>query len=75
MRTTINVDDALFDELLRRTGARTKTAAVRIALEEFIRLKRREELIALRGKVEFIDNLDELREAEIQEMKELYGDG
>jgi Arc/MetJ family transcription regulator len=74
VRTTINVDDGIFEELMRRTGARTKTAAVRIALEEYIRLKRKEELLALRGKVEFVDNWRELRELEIQEMKETWGD-
>ena len=74
MRTTINVDDHLFEELMRRTGARTKTAAVRIALEEYIRLMRVRELISLRGKVDIADNWRELRELEIQEMKETWGD-
>lgn len=74
MRTTINVDDHLFEELIRRTGARTKTAAVRIALEEYIRLMRVKELIAMRGKVDIEDNWRELRELEIQEMKETWGD-
>jgi len=74
MRTTINVDDSLFEELMRRTGARTKTAAVRIALEEYIRLMRVKELLSLRGKLEIEDNWRELRELEIQEMKETWGD-
>ena len=74
MRTTINVDDHLFEELMRRTGARTKTAAVRIALKEYIRLMRVRELISLRGKVDIADNWRELRELEIQEMKETWGD-
>lgn len=74
MRTTINVDDHLFEELIRRTGAHTKTAAVRIALEEFIRLKRKEELLSLRGKVDILDNWRELRQLEIQETKDTWGD-
>jgi Arc/MetJ family transcription regulator len=74
MRTTINVDDHLFEELMRRTGARTKTAAVRTALHEYIRLKRKEDLLALRGKVDILDNWRELRQLEIQEMKDTWGD-
>lgn len=53
MRTTLNVDDDLFDELLELTEARTKTEAVRLALREFIRFKRLEALLGMRGTVEF----------------------
>jgi len=74
MRTTINIDDRLFGELMRRTGARTKTAAVRAALEEFIRLKRREDLLSLHGKLDFDVDWAELRELEIQEHHDVFGD-
>ncbi|MBW8878782.1 MAG: type II toxin-antitoxin system VapB family antitoxin [Acidobacteria bacterium] len=67
MRTTIHVEDALFADLMRLTHAPTKTQAVRDALKEFIRLRRKEELLALRGRLEIEDNWRQLRESELEE--------
>jgi len=53
MRTTINVDDEVLKFVLKETGAPTKTAAVRQALEDFVRRKKIEKLIALKGKIRF----------------------
>jgi Arc/MetJ family transcription regulator len=39
MRTTLNVDDRLFDELMRLTQAKTKTEAVHVALNGRARWK------------------------------------
>ena len=61
MRTTLNVDDSLFPDLMHLTRARTKTEAVRLALREFVRQKRKEQLLALRGKLDLVDNWRELR--------------
>ncbi|HEV8580265.1 MAG TPA: type II toxin-antitoxin system VapB family antitoxin, partial [Thermoanaerobaculia bacterium] len=38
MRTTLNIEDDLFADLMRLTHATTKTQAVRDALKEYIRL-------------------------------------
>jgi len=64
MRTTINVEDKVFDSLVTLTGARTKTEAVNRALAEYIRLKRKEELIGLSGKIRLKENWRKLRELE-----------
>ncbi len=53
MRTTINVDDATLNFVMKETGATTKTQAIRQALEEYIRHRKIEKLIALGGKVRF----------------------
>lgn len=74
MRTTINIDDGIFAELMRTTGARTKTEAVRLALEEFVRLKAKEELLALKGKVEVDDVRDDLHLADRRRRAEMFGD-
>ena len=55
MRTTIHIEDGLFADIMRLTHAATKTQAVRDALKEFIRLRRKEELLALQGRLEIED--------------------
>jgi len=67
MRTTINVMDSIFEEIMVITGARTKTEAVNRALQEFVRLKRKQELINLSGKIHIEENWKEIREAEKSE--------
>jgi hypothetical protein len=52
---------------MRLTHATTKTQAVRDALKELIRLRRKEELLALRGRLEIEDNWRQLRESELEE--------
>lgn len=61
MRTTVNVDDELFEELMNMSGAETKTEAVRMAIAEYVRHRRKRRLLAMRGKVEVDDNLEKLR--------------
>ena len=53
MRTTINVDDAVMKVVMQETKAATKTEAVRRALEDFLRRRNAEAIIALKGKVKF----------------------
>ncbi len=67
MRTTINVRDSIFEEIIVITGARTKTEAVNRALREYVRLKRKEELVNLSGKIHIEENWKEIREAEKSE--------
>ena len=70
MRTTLNIDDQVFTNLMQLTNARTKTEAIRIALSDYVRLKRKEQLIALRGKLEIEDNWQALRSLKVQESEE-----
>lgn len=74
MRTTINVDEELFEDLLRLTGGATKTEAIRVALQEFIRLKKKEELLGMRGKLDLKDNWRLLRDLEVPETRDSNGD-
>ncbi len=52
---------------MRPIHAPKKTQAVRDSLKEFIRLRRKEELLALRGRLEIEDNWCQLRESELEE--------
>jgi hypothetical protein len=74
MRTTVTVDEALVRELVEVTGAGTKTAAVRLAVVEQIRLARLRRLADLLGTVEVDDDalahgdrLDAARAARLDE--------
>ncbi len=70
MRTTLNIDDYLFQDLLSITRAKTKTEAVRTALTEYLRMKRKEKVLTMRGKLDIKDNWQELRQREIVEHDE-----
>ena len=72
MRTTLNIDDVLFHDLLAVTSAKTKTEAVRTALKEFLRMKRKEKLLAMRGQLDLSDNWLELRQREVAEYEENF---
>ena len=64
-KKTLNIDDCLFDDLLNVTKAKTKTEAVRMALTEYLRMKRKEKVLAMRGKLDINDDWQELRQREI----------
>jgi Arc/MetJ family transcription regulator len=74
MRTTLNIDDYLFQDLLSLTAAKTKTEAVRTALTEFLRMKRKEKLLAMRGQLNINPDWQSLRLEEIAEGKEYGGE-
>ncbi len=68
MRTTLNIEDHLFGDLIELTGARTKTEAVRKALHEFVRWRRKQQLLALRGNLDIEDGWSRLRELDKAEV-------
>ena len=69
MRTTLEIDEALLKTASHLMGERNKGRAVNRALEEYVRRKRIEELIAMAGKIEVIDNWREMEDLELKEMK------
>jgi Arc/MetJ family transcription regulator len=61
MPTNIVLDDDLVAEAMRRTGIRTKRAVVEEALRTLIGLTRQEEILALRGRLRWEGDLDQMR--------------
>jgi Arc/MetJ family transcription regulator len=61
MRTNIEIDDQLMRDALLATGAKTKREAVELGLRTLLRLRAQEEARALRGKIAWEGNLDEMR--------------
>jgi Arc/MetJ family transcription regulator len=62
MRTNVVIDDQLMSEALESTGLKTKKAVIEEALRTLVRLKKQEQVRALRGKLEWEGSLSALRE-------------
>lgn len=70
MRATLNIPDNLMSEVQKFSGEKSKTRAIVIAMEEFVRDKKIKKLLSLRGKIQIDDVTNELEELELQEMAE-----
>jgi Arc/MetJ family transcription regulator len=61
LKTHIELDYGLLDEVFRMGHFTTKKAAVNAALAEYAKLLKRRELLDMQGKVPWVENLDALR--------------
>lgn len=61
MKATITIDKEMLDELVKATGAKSKSAAVKQIIDEYLRRRRVEKILALKGKIEFDMTADEIR--------------
>ena len=64
MRTTLDIDEKLLAKVVALTGEKSKGKAISKAIEEFIRKRRIEELRAMAGTIDLVDNWYELRHME-----------
>ena len=69
MRTTIDLPGGLLEDVARLTGAKKKKYALRIALEEYVRSKRIEALLAAPGTIDIEDVSEELENLELEEQR------
>ena len=67
MRTTINIDEKLLEEVVCETGETDKGRALNKAMSEFLRRKAIERLLTARGA--FPDMVDQTGEWEEEEMR------
>jgi len=58
MRTNIDIDDALVGEVMKVANVKTKKEAVHLALQEFLKAKKKKDLFELAGKIAFEDGYD-----------------
>ncbi len=61
MRTNIEIDDRLMNDVLKATGLKTKKDAVELGLKTLIRLKKQENIKKFRGKLKWSGDLDDMR--------------
>lgn len=75
MRATLNIPDELVEEVQRLSGEKTRTQAIVTVMEEYVRRKRMEDLLALRGKIDIDYDWEREEEAELKaaEEREQYG--
>lgn len=73
MRTTISVDERTFETLMQLADTTSKTEAVKLAIDEFIRRERLKRFKALRGKVDIMSN-DEIEAAQQERAELLAGE-
>lgn len=58
MRTNIEIDDQLMEEAFSLTNIRTKKELIHLALQAFIKAKKKKDLLELSGKIQFHDEYD-----------------
>lgn len=61
MRTNIEIDDKLMNDVLKATGLKTKKDVVELGLKTLIRLNKQENIKKLRGKLQSTGDLDDMR--------------
>jgi Arc/MetJ family transcription regulator len=63
MRTNIEINDKLMNEVLKATGVKTKKEAVELGLKTLMRLKKQESIKNFRGTLKWTGDLDDMRSA------------
>lgn len=61
MRTNIELNTTLLDQICKLGHFSTKKAAVNAALAEYVKFLKRQELLELQGKIAWEGDLEELR--------------
>jgi len=70
MRATLNIPDELIDEVQRLSGQKTKTQAIVTVMEDYVRRKKMEDLLALRGKISIDYDWEKEEAAELKAAEE-----
>jgi metal-responsive CopG/Arc/MetJ family transcriptional regulator len=76
MRATLNIPDELIREVQALSGEKSKTRAIVAVMEEYVRSKKVEQLLALRGKLQIDYDWEKAENDEllVAENRESYGD-
>ena len=74
MRATLNIPDNLISEVQQFSGQKSKTKAIIMVMEDYVRRQRMQALLDLRGKVriEYDWELEENLELKTAEKRERY---
>lgn len=70
MRATLNIPDELIDEVQRLSGEKTKTQAIVTVMEDYVRRRKMEDLLALRGKIAIEYDWEREEEVELKAAEE-----
>ena len=61
MKTHVDLDEKLLEQVITLGNFPTKKAAIQAALTEFAKILKRRELLSLRGQISWHGDLDKLR--------------
>ena len=61
MRTNVEINDKLMDEVLRLAKIKTKREAIDKALQFYVRLLKQRDMLTLRGSVHWDGDLEDMR--------------
>ena len=64
MRANVTIDKDILDELLKETKAKSKVSAVKIAVRGYLKRKKIERIMAMKGKLDFDLTADKIRHYE-----------
>ncbi len=67
MRATLNIPDELISDLMRETGTKTKTQAISLAIQDYVKRRRLERLLKLQGNLSVEDVTEDTDAAEMKE--------
>ena len=75
MRATLNIPDDLIDEVQRLSGEKTKTQAIVTVMEDYVRRRKMQDLLSLRGRISIDYDWEREEETELKaaEERERYG--
>lgn len=70
MRATLNIPDELIAEVQQMSGQKSKTQAIIMAMEEYVRRQKMQALLDLRGKVRIDYDWEREEELELKAAEE-----
>lgn len=67
MRTTLNIDDSLMNQLLKITHEKSKTRALNIAIKDYLKKNQIEKIVSYQGNFPIEDNWQQIENEELKE--------
>ena len=67
MRTTLNLDDYLINKLLEITREKSKTKAITIAIQDYLKKNNIKKILSCQGNLTIEDNWQKLEKEELDE--------
>ena len=58
MRTNLLLNDELVEQAMKLSGIKTKKGVVHAALDDYVAVRSRKNLMELKGRIKFIDGYD-----------------
>jgi hypothetical protein len=72
VRTTLNIPDRLLNDLIRETGITSRTKAVIVAIEQFLKERRLIKLLSLEGRLDLDNYWRQMEFLDLEELKKTW---